>query len=323
MKAITQDRYGPADVLRHEDVDTPVPKDDEVLLRVRAASVNRGDWHLMRGDPVLVRILGYGLRRPKQRVLGQDVAGVVEAVGAAVTRFQPGDEVFGFGAGTFAEYACIPEKQLERRPAHLSLEAASTLPVAATTALHALRDQAALEAGQQVLIVGSSGGVGSFAVQLAKAYGAEVTGVCSTRNLEHVRSIGADHVIDYTAEDFAAAGPRYDVIVRISGDRTVGQCRRALRPRGTLVIVGGGRTGRWLGGMERFLGTALLNLFTRQRLRPFISMGSGEALTALKALFEEHSLEPVVGRRVPLAEVPEAMRAIGEGHTRGKIVVVP
>lgn len=326
MRAIVSDSYGTADVLRLETVDRPTPKDGEVLLRVQRASVNPGDWHVMRGIPYLIRVLGYGLRRPKQRIPGQDVAGVVEAVGEGVTDFKPGDEVFGYGKGTFAEFAAAPADQLRPKPAHLSLEEASTLPVAGLTALHALRDQAKLQPGQKILIIGAGGGIGTFAVPMAKAYGAEVTGVCSTRNLERVRANGAEQVIDYTArprwlEEAAANGPRYDVIMRISGDATVGRCRRALKPRGTLVVIGSTHIGRVLGGMEKFMGTLLLNLFTRQRLRPFISICNGEDLDALSMLLQEHDIKPVIDRSRPLEELPEAMRYIGEGHAQGKVVI--
>ncbi len=321
MKAITSRKYGSADVLKLEEVDKPEPKEGEVLIRVSAAAVNAGDYHVMRGDPYLIRIMGYGLRRPKHLIPGQDVAGVVEAVGADVTRLRVGDEVFGYCQGAFAEHVCVPETQLRPRPAHLTLEQAATLPVAGLTALHALRDKGEVKPGQKVLVIGASGGVGTFTVQLAKAYGAEVGAVCSTRNVENARSLGADHVIDYTTEDFAAGDTRYDVIVRIAGDRTVGQCRSVLTPRGTLVIVGGGSYGRWLGGMERFLGTALLNVFTRQRLRPFVSMCNGEDLRSLAEFVAEHAIEPLLDRRYPLAQTAEAIRYVEEGHAQGKVVI--
>ena len=321
MQAIVADRYGEADVLRLDEVERPVPKDDEVLVRVRAASLNAGDWHVMRGDPYLIRVMGYGLRRPKHPIQGQDVAGVVEQIGRDVTRFAVGDEIFGYGQGTFAELVAVPEAQLQASPRNLTLEEAATLPVAGLAALHALRDQARVEPGHRVLVIGAAGGVGQFTVLLAKAYGCEVTGVASTPNLERLRELGADQVIDYTAEDFAARGPHYDVVVRIAGDRTVADCRRALKPKGTLVIVGGGTYGKWLGGMERFVGTMLLNLFTRQRLKPFISVCNGDDLLALKQLVEEHDLHPSIGRRYPLADTPEAMRDLGSGHTRGKLVI--
>jgi NADPH:quinone reductase-like Zn-dependent oxidoreductase len=321
MQAIVAHEYGEADVLRLEQVERPSPKDGEVLVRVRAASLNAGDWHVMRGDPYLIRVMGYGFRRPKHPIQGQDVAGVVESIGKDVTRFAVGDEVFGYGQGTLADFVAVPEAQLQARPHNLSLDEAATLPVAGLTALHALRDQARVEPGQKVLVIGAAGGVGQFTVLLAKAYGCKVTGVASTQSLARLRELGADHVIDYTAEDFAARGPHYDVVVRIAGDRTVADCRRALRPTGTLVIVGGGTYGTWLGGMERFVGTMLLNLFTRQRLKPFISTCNGDDLRALKELVEKHDLHPSIGQRYPLAETPEAMRHLGTGHTRGKLVV--
>lgn len=322
MRAILQRAYGDADQLALETVARPTPAAGEVLLRVAAAGLNPADWFVMRGDPYLIR-LGYGLRRPKHPIQGQDVAGVVVAVGEGVTRFQAGDEVFGYGHGAFAEFMAVPEKQLQPRPAHLTLEQAATLAIAGLTALHALRDQAKVQPGQKVLIIAAAGGVGQFAVQMAKAYGAHVTGVCSTRNVERVLANGADEVIDYTTQDFTAAGPRYDVVVRLAGGNSVAECRSALLPSGTLVIVGGGTYGSWLGGMERFLGTKLLGIFTRQRLRPFISMLNPDDLAALRDLVEQHAIEPVMDRRFPLEETPNALTYVGTGHARGKVVVTP
>ncbi len=322
MRAIVADAYGEADqVLKLEDVERPTPAEGEVLVRVAAASVNPGDWYVMRGNPYVLRLMGYGLRRPKSRIQGQDVAGIVEAVGAGVTRFQPGDEVVGAGKATFAEFAVLPEKMLQPKPKNLSLEEASTLPVTGLTALHALRDQAEIRAGQKVLIIAAAGGVGQFAVQMAKAEGCEVTGVCSTRNLDRVRELGADRVIDYTAEDFTAGGRQYDVVVRISGPDSVARCRKALKPDGTLVIVGASSFGSWTGSMHRMLGTSLLNIVTKQRLRTLISIVKGEDLAALCELVEKHDIHPSIDRRFPLEEAADALAYVGTGHARGKVVL--
>jgi NADPH:quinone reductase-like Zn-dependent oxidoreductase len=285
MKAIVQDKYGPPEVLRLDEIEKPVPGDDEALVRVRAAGLDPGVWHLMTGLPYLVRVLGFGLRAPKVRVRGRDVAGQVEAVGANVTRFQVGDEVFGTCDGSFAEYATARADKLAVKPANLSFEQAAAVPISAVTALQGLRDVGRVEAGQKVLIIGAAGGVGSYAVQIAKAFGAEVTGVCSTSKLDLVRSIGADQVIDYTREDFAAGDRRYDVILDTAGNRSLSHLRRALAQRGTLVIVGGEGGGRWHGGFDRqILRAPILSVFTRQRLRPLTAEERSADLDALTEL---------------------------------------
>ena len=321
MKAIVQDEYGSPEVLRVGEIDRPKVGDGEVLIRVQAAGVDPGVWHLMTGLPYLVRILGYGLRAPKTRVPGNDFSGRVETVGKEVTQFQPGDEVFGLCKGCFAEYACAREDKIVPRPSNLTFEQAAAVPTSALTALQALRDKGEVAAGQRVLIIGASGGVGSFAVQLAKVFGAEVTGVCSTPKMELVRSIGADHVVDYTREDIAQTGERYDVILDTAGNRSLAHLRRALTRKGTLVIVGGEEGGRWLAGADRQLRAALLSQLVSQSLRPFMAVGRQEDLVLLKELIESGEIEPVIDRTYPLAEAPEAIRYLAEGHARGKIVL--
>jgi NADPH:quinone reductase-like Zn-dependent oxidoreductase len=321
MKAIVQDTYGSADVLVPRDIDKPVPKDNEVLVRVHAAGVDRGVWHLMTGLPYLLRIAGFGLRRPKHRVRGRELAGRVEAIGKDVTRFRPGDEVMGIGEGSFAEYACAREDKLAPKPASLTFEQAAAVPISASTALQGLRDQGRLKPGQTVLVIGASGGVGTFAVQLAKAFGAEVTGVASTAKLDLVRSIGADHVIDYTREDVADGGQRYDVILDIGGNRSLSHLRRALTPQGTLVIVGGEGGGRWIGGTDRQLRALATSPFVRQRLRVFIAGEHYQELRSLTDLIEAGKITPVIDRTYPLTEVPEAIRYLEQGHSRGKLVI--
>jgi NADPH:quinone reductase-like Zn-dependent oxidoreductase len=324
MKAIVQDRYGDLDVLEFRDIDQPVPKDNEVLVRVHAAGLHRGDWHVMTGLPYLIRIVvpSLGLRKPKVRVRGMDVAGRVEAVGGNVTRFQPGDAVFGWCDGSFAEYACAPEGQLAPKPTNLSFEQAAAVPISGFAALQGLRDVGEVQAGQKVLVIGAAGGVGLFAVQLAKAFGAEVTGVCSTTQVDLVRSIGADDVIDYTRDDVTDGTRHWDLIVDTAGRRTLSQLRRALTPRGTLVIVGGEGAGRWLGGFDRNLRAPVLSRFVGQRLRMLASKERQEDLQTLRELIEAGKLTPVIGRTYPLGEVPEAIRQLVEGHGRtGKIVI--
>ncbi len=321
MKAIVQDTYGSSDVLQLREIDTPVVGADEVLVRVHAAGVDQGVWHLMAGIPQLMRIAGFGLRAPKNPVRGYDVAGRVEAVGENVTRFQPGGEVFGTCDGSFAEYACARADRLAPKPANLSFEQAAAVPVSGYAGLQAVRDEGKVRPGQRVLIIGAGGGVGTFAVQLAKAYGAEVTGVCSTPKVELVRSIGADHVIDYTREDFADGRNRYDVILDIAGNRSLSHLRRALAPEGTLVIVGGEGGGRWLGGIDRQLRAQLLSPFVRQKLGTWISRQREEDLEELRELLEAGTVTPVVDRTFPLSEVPEAIRYLREGRARGKVVI--
>ena len=320
MKAIVQDRYGSADVLRLRDIDKPELGDDDVLVRVLAAGVDPGVWHLMTGLPYLVRP-GFGLRAPKTPVRGMDVAGRVEAVGENVTQFEIGHEVFGTCNGSFAEYACAREDKLVFKPANLSFEQAAAVPVSACTALHALRDSGEVRAGQKVLIVGASGGVGTFAVQLAKAFGAEVTGVCSTAKLELVRSIGADQVIDYRRDDFSQMGQRYDLILDIAGNRSLSLLRSALTPEGTLVIVGGEGGGPWLGGTDRQIRALILSRFVRHNLRNVISVENKEDLLVLKELVESGKVTPVIDRTYPLREAPEAIRYLEDGHARGKVVI--
>jgi NADPH:quinone reductase-like Zn-dependent oxidoreductase len=322
MNAVVQDSYGSADVLELRDIDRPVVGDDEVLLQVRAAGVDPGVWHLMTGLPYLVRIMGYGLRTPKVGVRGRDVAGRVEAVGTNVTRFRPGDEVFGICDGSFAEYVCARPDKLAPKPANLTFEQAAAVPISALTALQALRDTGKVQPGQTVLIIGAAGGVGTFAVQLAKAFGAKVTGVCSTTKLDLVRSIGADEVIDYTREDFADGARHWDLIVDTAGRRSLSQLRRALAPRGALVIVGGEGGGRWLGGFDRqILRAPMVAAFSRQRLRPLVSKERSQDLLVLKELIEAGKVTPVIDRTYPLHEAPEAIRYLEEGHARGKVVI--
>jgi NADPH:quinone reductase-like Zn-dependent oxidoreductase len=320
LKAITYHRYGSPDVLDFEEVDEPVAKDDEVLIRVRAASVNPRDWHFMRGLPYIMRPIG--LRIPKDGGFGSDVAGQVEAVGKAVTRFRPGDEVFAHVlSGGFAEYICVSEDVLGRKPANLTFEQAAAVPLAALTALQGLRDHGQIQAGQKILIIGASGGVGTFAVQLGKSFGAEVTGLCSTRNLDLVRSIGADHVIDYTKEDFTQSGQKYDLIFQLAGTRSPSDCRRALTSKGKLILSSGESDGRWIGPLDRIIKAVVLSPFVSQRLGPFEAKRSKEDLQVLKELIESGKVSPVIDRTYPLSETAEAVRYLEEGHARGKVVI--
>ena len=322
VKAITSHRYGPPDVLELEEVDDPVVGDGDVLVRVRAASVNPRDWHLLRGLPYLARPQFGGLRRPRHRVLGSDLAGWVEAVGRGVTRFRPGDEVFADAlTGCFAEYVRVPEELLALKPANLSFEQAAAVPLAAVTALQGLRDHGRVQPGQRVLIVGASGGVGTFAVQLARSLGAEVTGVCSARNLELVRSLGADHVIDYAREDFTRLGRRYDLVFQLAGTRSPAASRRALTARGTLLPSSGESSGRWIGPLDRMLAAVALSPLVSQRLVPFLAKPSGDDLRALAELIESGTVRPVIDRTYPLAETAAAIRYLEQGHARGKVVI--
>ncbi len=320
MKAITQDRYGSADVLELRDMDTPVVGDDDVLLRVLGASLFIGDWHIMTGLPYLGR-MAFGLRAPNAHVRGQDVAGRVEAVGGNVTTFHVGDEVYGTCDGSFAEYATARPGKLAPKPANLSFEQAATVPTTGCTALQGLRDAGKIRPGQKVLIIGAAGGVGSFAVQIATALGAHVTGVCSTAQMDLVRSIGASEVIDYTRDDFAETGQRYDLILDTAGNRSVSHLRRALAPQGTLVIGGGEGGGRWFGGIHRQLGAMLLSPFVRQKLGTFIAKPNGDDLLVLTELIEAGKVTPVIGKTYPLRDVPEAIRHLEDGHARGKVVI--
>ncbi|MEU0516403.1 NAD(P)-dependent alcohol dehydrogenase [Streptosporangium sp. NPDC006007] len=321
MKAIVQETYGSADVLELRDIDPPTAGDDDVLIRVRAAGVDAGVVHLMTGLPYLLRLFGYGLRAPRVRVRGVEVAGRVEAVGRDVTRFQPGDEVFGTCGGAFAEYARGRQDRFAHKPARLTFEQAAAVPVSALTALQGLRDRGAVQPGQKVLVIGAGGGVGTFAVQLAKEFGAEVTGVCGTDKADLVRSIGADHVIDYTREDFASRPPRYDLILDIAGNSPLSRLRRALTPRGTLVIMGGEGGGRWLGGVDRQLRAMLLAPFVGHRLLTLMSAPREEDLRLLAELIEDGKVTPIIGRTYSLSDVPDAVRYMAEGHARGKVVI--
>ena len=320
MKAIYRDRYGETDVLQYGEIDKPVPGDDEALIRVRAAGVDRGVWHLMTGLAYPVRFVS-GLRRPKTRVLGMDVAGVVEAIGRDVSRFKPGDEVFGIGQGTFAEFAPAPENKLVHKPKTLTFDQAAVLSISGLAALRAVRDEASVQPDQRVLIIGASGGVGTFAVQIAKAFGAEVTGVASAAKADVVRSAGADHVIDYKRDDFAEGARQWDVVVDIAGNRRVSQLRRALMPKGTLVIVGGEGGGKWSGGMGRSIGAALLSPFVGQTLRMQTPKEWLEGIETLKDLVEAGRIVPILERTFALSEAPEAIRYLESGRARGKLAV--
>ena len=319
MKAIVQDAYGTEDVLEYRDIDKPVPKDDEVLVRVRAAGLDRGVWHVMTGLPYLVRVVvpTMGLGRPKVPVRGMDLAGQVEAVGGRVTRFQPGDAVFGWTDGSYAEYASVPEDQLVPMPANLGFERAAAVPISGLAALQGLRDVGEIQAGQRVLVIGAAGGVGSFAVQLAKAFGAHVTGVGSTSQLDLIRSLGAD----YTRDDVTDGSRHWDLILDTAGHRSLSQLRRALIARGTLVIVGSEVRGRWMGGFDRNLRAVALSRLVGQRLRMLSSPPRQDDLQTLRELIETGKVTPVVDRTFPLPETPEAIRHLLRGHGRGKIVI--
>jgi NADPH:quinone reductase-like Zn-dependent oxidoreductase len=320
MRAVVRDMYGSVDVLRLGEVDKPVAGEGEVLVRVHAAGVDQGVWHLMVGMPYVMRLAGFGIRAPKNPLLGYDVAGRVEAVGANVGLFRPGDEVFGTCRGSFAEYAVARADRLASKPENMSFEEAAAVPISGYAALQAVREHGGVRAGQRVLVIGAGGGVGTFAVQIAKAEGAEVTGLCSTAKTELVRSIGADRVIDYTQEEFADGHNRYDVILDIAGNRPLSQLRRALTPQGTLVIVGAEDAGDWL-GVGRQLRAAALSPFVGQKLGFFISKERGQDLEELRKLLEAGAIKPVVDRTFPLDEVPEAIGYLRDGHARGKIVI--
>jgi NADPH:quinone reductase-like Zn-dependent oxidoreductase len=321
MKAIVCHEYGSPDVLELQDVDKPVVKDDEVLVRVRAASVNPADWHFMRGVPYVMRPQS-GLRKPKKNFVGHDVAGQVEAVGKAVTGFRPGDEVFAdVGAGGFAEYASVSEGVLVLKPANLTFEQAAAVPLAGLTALQGLRDAGQIRPGQKVLIIGASGGVGTFAVQIANSFGAQVSAVCSTRNMELVRSLGADAVIDYTQGDFTQSGQKFDLIFQLAGTSSPSHCRRVLTSKGTLVLSSGESDGRWIGPVDRLVKAAVLSPFVSQKLGSFLAKPNKDDLQFLKELIEAGKLMPVIDRTYPLSEVPEAIRYLEEGHARGKVVI--
>ncbi len=318
MKAIVQHEYGTTEVLKLIELPDPEPGPDGVVVRIRAAAVDPGVWHLMEGTPYLVRLMGFGVRRPKAPVRGLDFAGVVHAVGGDVTRFQPGDEVFGTCQGSFAEYSLTTVDKLARKPGRLEFEEAAAVPISAFTALQALRDKGKVAPRHKVLIIGAGGGVGTFAVQIAKAFGAEVDGVCGPGKVDLVRSLGADRVFDYTREDF---GGGYDLILDTAGNRSLTSLRKALTPRGTLVIVGGEGDGRWIGPVGRNLRALLLGPFVKQKLLGLFSSENQDDLQTLRALIEAEKLTPVIDRSYSLAEVPEAIRYASEGHTRGKVVI--
>ncbi|QJY49000.1 NAD(P)-dependent alcohol dehydrogenase [Pseudonocardia broussonetiae] len=322
MKAITQVEFGSADVLEFSDVPRPEPAPGEVLIRVAAASPNPWDWHFMRGLPYISRLAGAGLRTPKNLVLGSDVSGEVQAVGAGTTRFRPGDEVCGFvGAGAFAEYVTAPAGFLALKPANVTHEQAATIPLAGMTALQGLRDVGEVRAGQRVLIIGASGGVGSFAVQIAKSFGAVVTGVCSTRNVELVRSIGADHVIDYTREDLTTLDQAYDVVFQLAGTTSPGAFRRILTPSGRLVLSSGDSTDRFLGPLKRMVGASVMSAFIGQTLRPLTTKRSSGDLDLLRELVEGGSLTPIIERTYALSASAEAIRYLETGRVRGKLAI--
>ncbi len=321
MKAIVQDTYGePEAILGLDDIAKPMVKDGEVLVRVRAVSVHVGDWILVRGVPYLAR-MAVGLRKPKNRVPGTDIAGTVDAVGKDVTQLRPGDEVFGWCTGAFAEYACAAADHFVPKPANLTFEQAAAVGVSASTALQLLRDQGKVQTGQKVLINGASGGLGTFAVQIAKAFGAEVTGVCSTRNVVMVRSIGADHVIDYTQEDFTQGAQRYDFILDNVGNHSLSDTRRALTATGKLQSNNGTSGGRWFGTTGTVIKTAALSKFVRQQAGPSIKFQNREDLLVLKGLIEADKVRPVIDRTYPLSGTPEAIGHVGEGHARGTVVI--
>jgi NADPH:quinone reductase-like Zn-dependent oxidoreductase len=321
MKAIVRTQYGSPDVLQLKDVEKPVPKDDEVLVQMQAASINALDWHLMRGEPFLARTGGNGLRKPKDQRLGVDLAGVVDVVGSKVTRFRVGDDVYGRGDGAFAEYACAREDALEVKPATINFEAAAAVPVAAITALQGLRDHGHIQAGQQVLIQGASGGVGTFAVQIAKALGAEVTAVCSTRNVEMARSIGADHVIDYMQEDFLRKGQQYDLILAVSGYHPIFAYRRALRPKGIYIMAGASNAHLMRAVFQATLLGPVISKFGRKKMGSFLCKPTQKDLAFITELLEAGKVVPVIERTYPLRETSEAMRYVEAGHARGKVVI--
>jgi NADPH:quinone reductase-like Zn-dependent oxidoreductase len=320
MRAVVHERFGrPADVLRVRDVDTPVAEEGEVLVRVRAAGVAKGDWLITAGQPYIARP-SHGIRTPKQRIAGLEMAGVVEAVGPGTSDLEPGDEVFGWCNGAFADYVAVDRGQLASKPSNVTFEQTATVPISGIAALHAVRDQGEVRSGQAVLVIGASGGVGSMAVQVAKAHGAEVTGVCSTRNVDLVRSIGADHVIDYTKEEVGDGGRRYDAIVDIAGNRSISSLRSVLTPEGTLVVVGG-TGGPVTMGFGRTVWAMMLSPFVGQRLRSLLSSPNQEDLNVLKDLLESGDLVPVVDRTYSLDETPEAVAEVGGGRSQGKRVI--
>jgi NADPH:quinone reductase-like Zn-dependent oxidoreductase len=324
MKAIVYCDYGVPN-LKFQEIEKPTPADDQLLVKVRAASVNPLDWHFVEGTPYFMRLMGVGLRKPKDTRLGVDFAGTVEAVGKNVTKFKPGDEVFGGRTGAFAEYVCVREaRAVALKPANITFEQAASVPIAAITALQGVRDKGKVQPGQKVLINGASGGVGTFAVQIAKAAGADVTGVCSTRNLDMVRSLGADHVIDYTKEDFTKGDQRYDVILDNVANHSLSECRRALNPDGRYVLIGGGgaNEGRWLGpGLTQAVKAMVLSNFVSQKMGMMLGDLNQKDLTALADLMESGKVTPVIDRTYKLSELPQAIEYLEQGHARGKVVI--
>jgi len=322
MEAIVQDRFGPPDTLQLADTEKPAIRSGEVLVKVHAASVNPYDWHMVRGDPRIARLMGgVGLTKPKTRIAGVDVAGRVQEVGADVHGLRPGDEVFGFARGAFAEFAVADAALVVPKPAGLSFEQAAVMPMAAVTALHAIRDRGHVRPGQRVLVNGAAGGVGTFAVQIAAALGAEVTGVCSTRNTDMVRSLGATHVVDYTSEDFADGSNRYDVILDNVGNRSIRDLRRAATPTGIVIVNGGGTPGHIIGAVGSILRAAVVNLFVRQQITMVPTTWSREDLLAVTELFDTGKLRPVIDRTYPLADTAAALQHVEAGHARGKVVI--
>ena len=319
MKAAVYTRYGPPDVVQIKDIEKPVPNDDEVLLRVRAASVNPYDWHFMRGTPYAVRIIA-GLRKPKVIRLGADVAGEIEAVGRNVTQFKPGDEVFGWCRGAFAEYVCAAGSAFVVKPDNVTFEQAASVPIAAFTALQGLRDKGKIQPGQKVLVNGAAGGVGTFAVQIAKSFGADVTGVCSTRNVDMVRSIGADRVIDYTREDFTKSTQRYDLIYDTVGNHSLSARRRVLNPKG-ICVMAGGPSGRWKMGLAQGIKAMVWSRFGSRKLVGMLARSSQDDLIIMRDLMQAGRVTPVIDRRYGLNEVADAIRYLEEGHARGKVVI--
>jgi len=323
MKAIVYCDYGLTN-LKLENIEKPTPNDDQILVRVRAASVNPYDWHFIEGTPYIMRMMGVGLRKPKDTQLGVDFAGTVEAIGKNVTQFKPGDEVFGGRGGAFAEYVCPrANRAVALKPANLTFEQAASVNIAGITALQAIRDKGNVQPGQKVLINGASGGVGTFAVQIAKTFGADVTGVCSTRNVDLVRSLGADHVIDYTKEDFAKGTERYDVILDNVPNHSLSECRRILTPNGKYVMIGGGgpNDSRWVGPFGRVIKTMVLSPFTSQKMGMMMADANGKDLTILADMMQSGKLKPVIDRTYKLNEVPAAIAYLEEGHARGKVVI--
>jgi NADPH:quinone reductase-like Zn-dependent oxidoreductase len=324
MKAVVYTNYGSPDVLEIRDIKKPVPNDDQVLIKVRTASINPLDWHFMEGTPYIMRAIGVGLRKPKDPRLGVDYAGTVEAVGKNVTQFKPGDEVLGGKSGAFAEYVCArADRAIVLKPANITFEQAASVPIAAITALQGLRDKGKIQPGQKVLINGASGGVGTFAVQIAKSFGADVTGVCSTRNLDMVRSLGADHVIDYTKEDFTKNGQRYDLILDNVGTQPLSGFRRALQPKGICVMIGGGgpNDGGLIGPLGRPVKALLLSPFISQKMGMLMAELNKKDLTILADLMQSGKVTPVIDRTYPLSQIAEAIRYLEQGHARGKVII--